>query len=214
MPAAEPDVEPAEPTGPDPEPAAPEPPDPTPAVGRSRGLLVATVVAVVFAVTSVLLAFVAVSLESENDEASGQEEVVAAASRFAQAFIDRDASAASLRDDVLPLATEEFADQFVDGVEQIMTASEALGLESTRATINDVFTTLADGPIVQAIVVYDATSTFADGRAVTNQNNYMVLELIEDDGAWLVRNVNDLLRIVSNAAEGAGTSSSTTTPSG
>ena len=214
MPAAEPDVEPAEATGPDPEPDAPEPPGPTSAAGRSRALLVATVVAVVFAVTSVLLAFVAVSLESENDEASGQEEVVAAASQFAQAFIDRDASAASLRDDVLPLATEEFAEQFVDGVDQIMTASEALGLESTRATINDVFTTLADGPIVQAIVVYDVTSSFADGRTVRNQNQYFVLELIDVDGKWLVRNANDLLRIVSNASETTGTTTSTTTASG
>jgi hypothetical protein len=203
---------------PDPDPVAAEADEPEEApAARSRNTvaLVATVLAAVFAVTTILLAVVAVGLKADKDEAGGgQEDVVAAASRFAQAFIDRDASVESLRDDVLPLATDEFADQFVDGVDQIMTASEAVGLRETRATINETFTTLADGPIVQAIVVYDATSTFADGRSVTNQNNYMVLELVEDDGAWLVRNVNDLLRIVSNGADAAGAVTTTTTPSG
>lgn len=205
---------------PDPDPEAPEADEPEqapPSPGRSRNTtaVVATVLAAVFAVTTILLAVVAVGLKADKDEAGGgQEDVVAAASGFAQAFIDRDATVESLRDDVLPLATDEFADQFVDGVEQIMTASEAVGLQRTRATINETFTTLADGPIVQAIVVYDATSTFADGRTVTNQNNYMVLELVEDDGSWLVRNVNDLLRIVSNGADAAGAVTTTTTPSG
>ena len=185
---------------------------------RSVALPIAITLAVVFAVTSVFLAVVATSLKSDKDElAAGgdQDELIAAAAQFTQAFVDRDTTIESLRDDVVALSTGEFAEQFIDGIDSVVELDEAVGLVETRATISDVFVTASEGPSAQAIVIYDATSAFADGRVVENQNQYMVLRLLDVDGEWLVDNANDLLRVLANAAgaAGAGTTASTTTTS-
>lgn len=200
----------AEPESSDPSPA-PERPAPAP---RSPAFAVAIGLAVLFAVTTVFLAFVATSLKADKDELTdggGQSELVAAAAGFTQAFVDRDGSIESLRDDVVGRSTGEFAEQFTDGIDAVVELDEAVGLVASQATISDVFVTAADGPTAQAIVVYDARSSFADGRVVENQNQYMVLRLIDIDGSWLVDSANDLLRVLSNAGGAAGVGSTTTT---
>jgi hypothetical protein len=209
---------------PPPEPAGAEPPpdaDGPAAPPRSLAFTVAIALAVVFALTTVFLAFVATSLKADKDELSdggggGQPELVAAAAQFTQAFVDRDTSVESLRDDVVALSTGEFAEQFTDGIDSVVELDEAVGLVASQATISDVFVTAADGPTAQAIVVYDARSSFVDGRVVENQNQYMVLRLIDVDGTWLVDNANDLLRVLANAggAAGIGSTTTTATPSG
>lgn len=214
-----------------PDPDAPEPDEapeaaeevrharPTATPPRSPGFTVAVALAVVFAITTVFLAFIAVSLKADKDDlgaGGGQTDLIAAAAQFTQAFVDRDTSVESLRDDVVALSTDQFAEQFTDGVDAVVDLDEAVGLVSTQATISDVFVTAADGPTAQAIVIYDARSSFADGRVVENQNQYMVLRLLDIDGEWRVDNANDLLRVLANASgsTGAGTTSSTSTPSG
>jgi hypothetical protein len=199
--------------------AAAEAPGAPAAPSRSPALPIAIALAALFAVTTVFLAFTATSLKSDKDDlvasGGGQDELIAAAAQFTQAFVDRDTSIESLRDDVVPLSTDQFAEQFTDGIDAVVDLDEAVGLVATQATISDVFVTASDGPTAQAIVIYDARSSFADGRVVENQNQYMVLRLLDVDGTWLVDNANDLLRVLSNAggAAGAGTTS-TSTPEG
>lgn len=199
-------------------PPTPDDDDVRPAPPRSLAFTVAIGLAVLFALTTVFLAFVATSLKADKDELTGgggggQPELVAAAAQFTQAFVDRDTSIESLRDDVVALSTDDFAEQFTDGIDAVVQLDEAVGLVSSQATISDVFVTAADGPTAQAIVVYDARSSFADGRVVENQNQYMVLRLLDIDGTWLVDNANDLLRVLSNASGAAGIGSTTTTSS-
>lgn len=198
---------------PDP-PEAPSAPEQPPAPPRSPAFVVAVGLAVLFAVTTVFLAFVATSLKADKDELTegggGQTDLIAAAAQFTQAFVDRDGSVESLRDDVVGLSTGAFAEQFTDGIDAVVELDEAVGLVASQATISDVFVTAADGPTAQAIVVYDARSSFVDGRVVENQNQYMVLRLIDIDGAWLVDSANDLLRVLSNAGGAAGLGSTTT----
>jgi hypothetical protein len=197
--------------------SAPSPPSKPP---RSPLLALTTALAVLFGITTVVLAFTAASLKSDKDEltsgaaASGQDELIAAAAQFTQAFVDRGTTIESLRDDVLPLSTDAFAEQFSDGIQAVVDLDTAVGLVATQATISDVFVTASDGPTAQAIVIYDARSSFADGRVVENQNQYMVLRLIDIDGSWLVDNANDLLRVLANANVGGVATTSTTAPAG
>lgn len=183
--------------------------------GRPPGLTLAVALAAVFAVTTVLLAVVAVGLKSDRDDAeadqsagtAAQQALVAAASTFTEAFVDRDATVESLRDDVLALSTDEFGTEFSRGVDQVMAVSEPLGLVSSVATVQEVYATTADGATASAIVLYSSVTSFVDSTDVNNQGQYMYLELVKDGDRWLVNNVADLVRVISEAAgatSGAG----------
>lgn len=184
------------------EPVAAPPEAPETPGRRSGGSTVAMVLAAVFAATSVLLAVLAVSYKSDADEAqTGQHDVEFAASRFAETLISWDADIESLRDDVLPYAVGEFREEFGANVEAVFDLAASLGHVSTRATIEEVYTSAVSGSEARAIVVYTAVSTFEDGRAVTSENQHMRLGLIEVDGDWKVATVVDLLELVSTAGE-------------
>lgn len=198
-------------------------PEPAPVEGprrtsRSTAAVVAWVLAGVFALTTVLLAVVAVGLKADQDaEDQDRQDVADLASRFVQAFVDYDADdVATLRDDVLPLSAEPFTGQFEDGVEQIHAVNESLG-RSSRATIQEVFVASVEGDEATVIVVYDSVETFRELDPVPYQNVYLRLGLVRLGGDWRVNdvlNLNFALSDTGGSVQPPSATTSTTIPSG
>jgi hypothetical protein len=187
---------------------APEVPAPEPAA-RNPLSLFAVGLAVVFGVTTVLLAIVAVGLKNDKDRVdAGHRDVEAAAGTFVQALVDyRYDDPASLHDDVVALSADPFTEQFEAGVPQIQALNTSLGRVS-QATVKDVFVASVEDDQATAIVVYDAVETFTGQDPVPYQNVYVRLGLVKLDGAW---KVNDVINL--NLALDQGSSTSTTATS-
>lgn len=173
--------------------------------------------AVLFAITTILLAIVAVDLKSDRDQLEDDRaDVELASARFVQAFVDfRFDDPATLLDDVVPLTADPFTDQFVTGVPQIQALNESLGRVS-QGTVKDVFVASVQGGQATAIVVYDALETFTDREPLPYQNTYVRLGLVQLDGEWRVNDVislNFALQGGGNADPG-GASTTTTVASG
>jgi hypothetical protein len=163
---------------------------PRPAVGpsRVRGIVVATSLAVVFALVAALLAVLVLQEESGND----LDELREAAGRFGEALVtydyhDPDAH----RDAVLALASgsfrEDYEDAFDQGLGQIITQVQAV----SRGTVNDVFLSSVDEDQAQAVVSLDIEVSGTSGpRTILDQ--YVLLTLIQLDGGWKVDQVIDL----------------------
>lgn len=187
-----------------------EVPAPAPPARHPVSLL-AVGLAVVFGVTTVLLAIVAVGLKADKDELDGrQRDVEAAAGAFVQALVDyRYDDPATLHDDVVALSADPFTEQFEAGVAQIQALNESLGRVS-QATVKDVFVAAVDGDEATAIVVYDAVETFTGREPVPYQNVYVRLGLVRLDGQW---KVNDVINLNLALNQGGAATTSTTTPS-
>ena len=180
---------------------APAPARPRPA--QSPALPIAIALAAVFAVTSVLLAVVAVGYKADRDDLADETtEIQAAASRFVQTFVDFDSSdPASEFDDVLPLTAGTFTDQYTDAREAVIAYHDSLGQTSARATINEVLASAVVNDEATAIVTYDAVSTFETAEPLLGENLYLRLGLIRIDGEW---KVNELINL-NLALEGGNT---------
>lgn len=193
-------------------------PDPPLSPPRPRSTLgapaiLAFVLAAVFAVTTVLLAFIAVGLKSDKDELDDtRREVETASGRFVQALVDyRFDEPASLHDDVVALSADPFTDQFEAGVPQIQALNESLGRVS-RATVKDVFVASVESGEATAIVVYDAVETFADREPIPYQNVYVRLGLVRLDGDWKVNDVINLNLALQQPSAATGSTTTTVPP--
>lgn len=156
--------------------------------GASPVLIVAVTLAVLFAITSAVLAVLVVGDDGEG----GLDELRTAAGRFGQALVtydyhDPDAH----RDAVLELASgsfrEDYEDAFEQGLGQIITQVEAV----STGSVNDVFLSSVDDDQAQAVVSLDIDVSGTSGeRTLTDQ--YLLLTLIRLDAGWRVDQVTDL----------------------
>lgn len=164
---------------------------------RERGVSAAVVgfaLAGVFAVTTVVLAIVAVGLQSEKDDlASERSAVQDVAARFAQAFGDYDyRDPSTFSEDLLPLSAPPFTDQLEDALPALVDSAVAVERTSS-ATVDDVFVAEVDdedGTAV-ALVVYSAVETSIAGQFPL-ENVYMRLGMVRVDGSWRVNDVINL----------------------
>ena len=157
-----------------------------------RRFPLAAVLAVLFALVAVLLAFVVTSLNRELDEErSSRRDVADVAGRFSEAILTFDADdLEATKERVLSLSTGDFADEFEASfgglAEMVETASS-----SARATVQDVFVgDVADGEAT-VITVVDLA---ADGRSGprTVADTYLRLSLVRVEGEWRVDGVTSL----------------------
>lgn len=130
------------------------------------------------------------------------------ARRFGSAYLTFDSdSVAELGDRLLAMGTEDFVSEYesarLPGVEQLFSDSDV----STRADVNDVFTTGIDDDRVRAVVFVDVVARGPEGEQRL-QNLPFVLQLEAVDGEWLVDAVAPL---PAPEVVGDGTSSTTTT---
>ena len=164
--------------------------DPAPPARRRFPL--AAVLAVLFALAAILLAFVATSLNGElEDERAARRGVADVAGRFSEAILTFDADdLEATKERVLSLSTGDFADEFeasFEGLaELVQTASS-----SARATVDDVFVgDVADGEAT-VITVVDLTADGPSGPR-TVADTYLRLSLVRVDGEWRVDGVTSL----------------------
>jgi hypothetical protein len=175
-------------------------------VSRGPGLVVATSLAVFFALVAAVLA-VLVLQEGSSDELDDLRE---AAGRFGEALVtydyhDPDAH----RDAVLALASgsfrEDYEDAFDQGLGQIITQVQAV----SQGTVNDVYVSSVDDDQAQAVVSLDVEVSGTSGpRTILDQ--YVLLTLIQLDGRWKVDRVIDL-NFPTTGSGGAPVTSDTTT---
>jgi hypothetical protein len=194
---------------------------PAPTAGRRRrstGFVVASILAVVFFASTVLLAVVAAGLKSDKDDLiDGRAEVADVAGRFVTALLTYDHNdPEGFRDRVLAFTAPPFNEQFQDAVDELQRLFEGFDAVSVP-TIRDVFVTeVADGTAT-AIVVYDRVLDGVGGRR-TESNIYVRLDLVEREDGWRINNVVNLNLAFADAAptggDDAGTGGSTTTVPG
>lgn len=139
------------------------------------------------------------------------EEAREVARRFGAAYLSFDSgSVADLGDQLLELGTEDFVREYksarLPGVEELFSDSDV----STRAKVNDVFTTGIDDDRVRALVFVDVDARGPEGEQRL-ENLSFVLELEMVGGEWLVDAVAPLPIPEVVGGEGAPT---TTTPPG
>jgi hypothetical protein len=171
---------------PDGDDTAASPPDaPT---DRGPGFVVAVSLAVVFALAAAVLAVLVVRQSDEG----GQSELRQAAGRFGEALVSYDYHDPTVhRDAVLALATgsfrQEYQDAFDQGLSDIITEVQAV----SKGTVNEVYvSSVADGQ-ARAVVSLDIEVSGTSGQR-TLLDQYVLLTLIEIDGAWKVDQVTDL----------------------
>jgi hypothetical protein len=114
------------------------------------------------------------------------EEAREVARRFGAAYLSFDSgSVTELGDRMLELGTEDFVREYesarLPGVEELFTDSDV----STRAEVNDVFTTGIDDDRVRALVFVDVAARGPEGEQRL-QNLSFALELEAVDGKWRV----------------------------
>ena len=157
-----------------------------------RRFPLAAVLAGLFALAAVLLAFVATSLQGELDEERGErQDVAAVAGSFSEAILTYDADdIEATKERVLELSTGDFADEFEASfgglAELVETASS-----SAQATVKDVFVgDVGDGEAT-AITVVDLAADGPSGPR-TVADTYLRLSLVRVDGEWRVDGVTSL----------------------
>lgn len=133
------------------------------------------------------------------------------ARQFGEAYLSFDsANVAGLGDRLLELGTEDFVREYesarLPGVEELFSEGDV----STRAEVNDVFTTGIDDGRVRALVFLDVAARGPEGEQRL-QNLSFVLELEAVDGTWLV---DAVAPVPVPEVVGDGVSSTTTTAPG
>lgn len=157
-----------------------------------RRFPLAAVLAVLFALAAVLLAFVATSLKGElDDERGARRDVAGVAGSFSEAILTFEAGdLEATKERVLDLSTGDFADEFEASfgglAELVETASS-----SARATVKDVYVGEIDDGEATAITVVDLTADGPSGPR-TVADTYLRLSLVRVEGAWRVDGVTSL----------------------
>ena len=179
---------------------------------RSAALVVVSVLALVFFVSTILLAVVAVGLKDDKDQlTSDREDVAAAAGGFVDTLLAYDyRDPEGYRERVLALTAPPFSDQFESAVAELEADFEVAEQVST-GSIRDVFVADVDGGegTATAIVVYDRILDGAAGPR--NEDNFYVrLGLIERDGEWRINDVVNLNLAFASATPPDGSTTTTT----
>lgn len=125
-------------------------------------------------------------LTQGSSDADPLEEPREVARQFGAAYLSFDSgSVADLGERLLELGTEDFVREYesarLPGVEDLFSEGDV----STRAEVNDVFTTGIDDDRVRALVFVDVAARGPEGEQRL-QNLSFVLELEAVDGKWLV----------------------------
>jgi hypothetical protein len=169
-------------------PAPVEGPAGDPPARRSRALLAAVALAVVFAVAAAVLAV----LVAQGSDDSELESVRETAGRFGAALVTYDYHHPKThRDAVLAFATgsfrEEYQDAFDQGLSQVITEVKAV----STGYVKDVYVSAVDEERAQAIVAVDIEHEGTSGRN-TLYDVYFRLTMVRVHGAWKVDQVTDL----------------------
>lgn len=178
---------------------------------RGTGFVVASILAVVFFSSTVLLAVVAVGLKDEKDDLrNARTDVAETAGRFVEALLGYDyRDPQGYRDRVLALTAAPFTDQFATAVEGLEADFEVARSVSV-GTIEDVYVAeVGDDRTATAIVRYSRT---LDGEAGPRResNLYVQLGLIEREPGWRINDVINLNLAFSGTAPVEGTTTTTT----
>lgn len=157
--------------------------------GTGPRLAFAVGLAVLFALTSVVLA---VLLASDDGGEDGLEELRAAAGRFGEALVTYDFNDPDAhREAVLGLSSgsfrREYEDAFDQGLGQIITQVQAV----STGSVNEVFLSSVDEDQAQAVVSLDIAVSGTSGER-TLADQYVLLTLIRLDDGWRVDQVTDL----------------------
>lgn len=165
--------------------------DPAPQGSDPRGpqLVVATSLAVLFAVLAAVLAVLALQDDGRGDDL---DELREAAGRFGEVLVTYDYhDPEAHKDAVLALASgsfrQDYEDAFDQGLGQVITQVEAV----SRGTVNDVFLSSVESGQAQAVVSLDIEVSGTSGER-TLLDQYVLLTLIELEDGWKVDHVTDL----------------------
>lgn len=155
---------------------------------RGPGSVLATSLAVLFAIVAAVLAV----LLAQKDSTDELDDLREAAGRFGEVLVtydyhDPDAH----KDAVLALASgsfrQDYEDAFDKGLGQIITQVQAV----SKGTVNDVYVSSVDDDQAQAVVSLDIEVTGTSGpRTIDDQ--YVLLTLIHLEDGWKVDQVIDL----------------------
>jgi hypothetical protein len=178
---------------------------------RGTGFIVASVLAVVFFASTVLLAVVAVGLKDEKDDLQdARNDVAAVAGRFVEELLGYDyRDPQGYRDRVLALTAAPFTDQFATAVAGLEADFEVARSVSV-GTVEEVYVAeVGTEGTATAIVRYSRT---LDGEAGPRRetNLYVQLGLIEREPGWRINDVINLNLAFSGSAPVEGTTSTTT----
>lgn len=171
--------------------ATPEPSAADDAPTRERRTVPAGafVLAVMAAMALGILALVALTMGSDDDD--GTTEVRLAAGRFAERFLTFEhGELDEWKAEVLRLSTGGFASEVEDvesGLRRLIAESEL----DARTQVTDVFVGDVERGSVEVVVVYDRDIVGSSG-ARTEDDRYMQLSMVRIDGEWLVDNVIDI----------------------
>lgn len=177
---------------------------------RSAALVLATSLAVVFAIAAVVLAVISAGGGERDDRL---EDVRRTAGQFGEALVTYDhEDPEAHRSAVLALSTgafrQEYEDAFDQGLSQIITEVEA----TSAGFVKDVYVSELDAEQAQAIVVVDIEHS-GSGGPQTLYDVYFRLTFVEVDSAWKVDQVTDLNFDAGVAPpDGSDTTTSTVVP--
>jgi hypothetical protein len=175
---------------------------------RSRGLVVAVALAVVFGLLSVVMAVLTVG--GRDEDKSDREEVFRLSGRFAESLFTFDfADPQRNRDAVLEQVTPSFKDQFEEDAAALFGPAAADLELKVAPKIEDLFVSQIDGGTAGAVVIIDIGTTTKTGVSQLFDDVYLELSLLEIDGEWKVDDLTYTLADDSVLSTG-GTGSTTT----